>query len=101
MFVKLGIIAVILVVGGLLFSLEITSLFPNISASITESLKDDISNLSTKTSDTLESRIDDVMIQANEKINNGITEAKESSTIFLSNELTKINPFESLTSILD
>ena len=101
MFVKLGIITVILVAGGLLFSSEITYLFPNISASVTESLKDDITNLSTKTSDILENTIDEAMIQANEKINNGITDAKESSAIFFSNELTKINPFESLASILD
>lgn len=101
MFVKLGIIAVILVAGGLFFSSEISNLFPNTSASITESVKTDISNLGTKTSNTFESKIDEAVIQANEKINSGITDVKESSTNFLSNELTKISPLEGVTSIFD
>ena len=48
MLIKLGIIASVLVLGGMMFSTEITSLFPNTSALLADSLKDDINSLNTK-----------------------------------------------------
>ena len=57
MFIKLGIITGILILGGLIFSNEIDILFPSTSASIVESLKNDVSNFGSKASDSVEKRI--------------------------------------------
>ena len=54
MFIKLGIIAGIVILGGMIFSNEIDNLFPTTSATVADSLKDDLSNFGTKTSDTVE-----------------------------------------------
>ena len=43
MLIKLGIIVSVIILGGMIFSTEITSLFPNTSALLADSLKDDIS----------------------------------------------------------
>ena len=105
MFIKLGIIGGILIVAGLIFSSEINSIFPNTSASLTESLKDDVNNLAAKASDSAENRLatslDNVVSKTSEKIDEGITKTQESSKDFFSNELMKINPIESLTNIFN
>ena len=44
MLIKLGIIAAVLILGGMMFSTEITTLFPSTSALLADSLKDDINN---------------------------------------------------------
>ena len=48
MFIKLGIIAGIIILGGMIFSNEIDSLFPTTSAAITDSLTNDVSKIGTK-----------------------------------------------------
>ena len=105
MFIKLGIIAGILIVSGLAFSSEINSIFPNTSVSLTESLKDDLNNLSAKASVSVENRLntslDNVISKTSEKIDDGIVKTQESSKDFLSNELMKINPIDSLTNIFN
>ena len=60
MFIKLGIIAGVLILGGMIFSNEIDSLFPSTSASVVDSLKEDVSNFGAKASDSVEKRIDDL-----------------------------------------
>ena len=105
MFIKLGIIAGILVAAGLIFSSEINSIFPNTSASLTESLKDDVNSLGAKASESVENRLntslDRVVSKTSETIDDGIAKTQESSKDFFSNELTKINPVESLTNIFN
>ena len=53
MLIKLGIIAAVLILGGMVFSTEITTLFPSTSALLADSLladslKDDINALNEK-----------------------------------------------------
>ena len=103
MLIKLGIIVAIFVLGGMMFSTEITALFPNTSAILSDSLKNDINGLNTKITSSAENRLDtsiDKTIQSvsdsvyqgitetgdklvenvNEKISEGITETGDNIT---------------------
>ena len=100
MLIKLGIIAAVLILGGMIFSTEITTLFPSTSALLADSLKDDINSLNEKVTNSAENRLDtsiDKTIQSvsdsiyegitetgdklvenvNEKISEGITETRD------------------------
>ena len=78
MLIKLGIIAVVLILGGMMFSTEITALFPSTSALLADSLKDDINSLNEKVTNSAENRLDtsiDKTIQsASDSVYQGITE---------------------------
>ena len=78
MLIKLGIIAVVLILGGMMFSTEITTLFPSTSALLTDSLKDDINALNEKVTNSAENRLDtsiDKTIQSvSDSVYQGITE---------------------------
>ena len=78
MIIKLGIITAVLILGGMMFSTEITALFPNTSASLTDSLKNDFDNLNAKITDSAENRLDtsiDKTIQSvSDSVYEGITE---------------------------
>ena len=78
MIIKLGIIAAVLILGGMMFSTEITALFPNTSASLTDSLKSDFNNLNAIITDSAENRLDtsvDKTIQSvSDSVYEGITE---------------------------
>lgn len=50
MLLKLGIIGTFLILGGMMFSTEISALFPNTSASFLDSVKNDINLLNEKIS---------------------------------------------------
>ena len=116
MLIKLGIIVAIFVLGGMIFSTEITALFPNTSAILSDSLKNDINGLNTKITNSAENRLDtsiDKTIQSvsdsvyqgitetgdklvenvNEKISEGITEAGDNikNEIIESSESSKEN----------
>ena len=103
MLIKLGIIVAVFVLGGMMFSTEITALFPNTSALLSDSLKNDINALNTKITNSAENRLDtsiDKTIQSvsdsvyegitetgdklvenvNEKISEGITETGDNIT---------------------
>jgi hypothetical protein len=114
MFIKLGIIAGILILGGMIFSNEIDVLFPTTSASVIDSLKNDISNFGSKTSASVEQRIDgsadkiidktgntisNEITQTGEKISNGISDVKESSQKIFKEEISNFNPIESVKKI--
>ena len=100
MLIKLGIIAAVLILGGMMFSTEITTLFPSTSALLADSLKDDINALNEKVTNSADNRLDtsiDKTIQSvsdsvyqgitetgdklvenvNEKISEGITETED------------------------
>ena len=72
MFIKLGIIIGIVVLGGMVFSNEIDTLFPSTSATVVDSIKDDVNNLSSKTVNSVEQRIDDSVDKITEKATNAI-----------------------------
>ena len=112
MLIKLGILAGIVVLGGMIFSNEIDSIFPSTSATVIDSLKDDVSNFSEKASESVEKRIDssiDKIVDktgeaitneindVGDKISSEITEVKESSQEIIQDEISSFNPFESIT----
>ena len=83
MLIKLGIIAAVLILGGMVFSTEITTLFPSTSALLADSLladslKDDINALNEKVTNSAENRVDtsiDKTIQSvSDSVYEGITE---------------------------
>ena len=78
MLIKLGIIAAVLILGGMMFSTEITTLFPSTSALLTDSLKDDINALNGKVTNSAENHLDtsiDKTIQnVSDSVYQGITE---------------------------
>ena len=78
MLIKLGIIAAVLILGGMMFSTEIITLFPNTSALLSDSLKDDINGLNEKVTNSAENRLDssiDKTIQSiSDSVYEGITE---------------------------
>ena len=83
MLIKLGIIAAVLILGGMMFSTEITTLFPSTSALLADSLladslKDDINALNEKVTNSAENRVDtsiDKTIQSvSDSVYEGITE---------------------------
>jgi hypothetical protein len=98
----------------MIFSSEIGNLFPTTSASVFDSLKNDVTNFGTKASDSVEQRIDSSIDQIVDKTNNSITneisnvgdkvandisEVKESSQKSISEELSNFNPIESIKNI--
>jgi len=114
MLIKLGIIAGIVILGGMIFSTEIGNIFPSTSASVFDSLMDDVTNFGSKASDSVDQRIDESIdkivdktsnsitneiSEAGAKITNEISEAKESSQKTISEEISNFNPIESITNI--
>ena len=124
MLIKLGIIVAVFVLGGMIFSTEITELFPNTSVLLSDSLKNDINSLNTKITNSFENRLDtsiDKTIQSvsdsvyegitetgdklvenvNEKISEGITEAGDNikNEIIESSESSKENLTNEISSI--
>ena len=115
MFIKLGIIAGIVILGGMIFSNEIDNLFPTTSASVFDSLKNDVSDFGSKSSDFVEQRIDssidkitnettesisEGISNVGNKVTNEISETKESSQKAIKKEISNFNPIESIQSIL-
>ncbi len=114
MFIKLGIIAGIIILGGMIFSNEIDTLFPTTSATVFDSLKNDVSNFGSKASDSVEQRIDssidkivdkttesisEKITETGDKVTNKISDAKESSEKIIKDEISNFNPVESIQNI--
>ena len=114
MFIKLGIIVGIVILGGMVFSTEIDNIFPSTSATVFDSLKDDVTNfgsqasnsvgrgigewvgkITDKTSDTITNEIS----EAGDKLTGEISEAKKSSQQIISEEISNFNPVESIQNI--
>jgi gas vesicle protein len=113
MFIKLGIIVGIVVLGGMIFSNEIDNLFPT-TVTVADSLKDDLSNFGTKTSDSVEKRIDESIdkivdktgntitneiSEAGDKISSKVSEAKESSQKMINDNISNFNPIQSIQNV--
>jgi hypothetical protein len=114
MLIKLGIIAGIVILGGMIFSTEIDNIFPTTSATVFDSLMDDVTNFGTTASDSVDQRIDESLdkivdktsnsitneiSEAGNKITNDISKAKESSQKTINEEISNFNPIESITNI--
>lgn len=79
MFIKLGILAAALVVGGLIFANEIDMFLPTTSAALTDSLKTDAANFGNNATDAVEQRIDE-----------SISEIVSRTTSTISTQMTKM-----------
>lgn len=114
MFIKLGIIVGIVILGGMIFSNEIDTLFPSTSATVFDSLKNDVSNFGSKASDSVEQRIDESInkitdkttesiseeiSEAGNKVTNELSQVKESSQKVIKKEISNFNPIESIQNI--
>jgi hypothetical protein len=114
MFIKLGIIVGILILGGMIFSNEIDTLFPSTSANVVNSLKEDVSNFGTKATDSVEKRIDESIdkivdktgdtitneiSEAGDKISDKISDVKESSKQTINEKFSDFNPIKSIQNI--
>jgi len=114
MFIKLGIIAGIVILGGMIFSNEIENLFPTTSTAVFDSLKNDVSNLGSQASNSVEQRIDssidkivdkttesisEEISETGDKVTNKISETKESSQKIIKEEISNFNPIESIQNI--
>ena len=113
MFIKFGIITGIIILGGMVFSTEIYNLFPA-TATTVDSLKNDVTNLGSKASDSIEKRIDESIdtivdktsntinneiIEAGDKITTKISVAKESSQEIINEEISNFDLIESVQNI--
>ena len=114
MFIKLGIIVGILILGGMIFSNEIDTLFPSTSANVVNSLKEDVSNFGTKATDSVEKRIDESIdkivdktgdtitneiSETGDKISDKISDVKESSKQTINEKFSDFNPIKSIQNI--
>ncbi|MFQ5497327.1 MAG: hypothetical protein ACE5DU_05510 [Nitrosopumilus sp.] len=103
MLIKLGIIAGIVILGGMIFSNEIDNLFPVTSATVIDSLKDDAANFGSKASDSVEQRIDESIDKITDKTGDAITseisEAGDKISNEISEEVSNFNPIESIQNI--
>ncbi len=114
MLIKLGIIAGIVILGGMIFSTEIGNIFPTTSATVFDSFMDDVTNFGATASDSVDQRIDESLdkivdktsnsitneiSEAGNKITNDISKAKESSQKTINEQISNFNPIESITNI--
>ena len=114
MFIKLGIIAGIVILAGMVFSNEITNIFPTTSATVVDSIKDDVTNIGVEASKSVEQRIDNSIDEivnktsttitseineAGNKITTEISEVKQSSEKIIDKELSNLNPLDSIQNI--
>lgn len=115
MFIKIGIIAGILILGGMIFSTEMNHLFPTTSAVAVESLKNDVENLSLQATDLAEKRIDEsankIVNKTSNTLENGINnvenkitseiyEVKESSQKIIHEKVSQFDPLEPIQNFL-
>ena len=114
MFIKLGIIAGVIILTGMIFSTEINNLFPTTSATVADSLKEDVTSLSIKASNKVEQKIDnsiDTIVnktsttitnevnKAEDKISTEFSEAKESSQNLIDEKLSNLDLIDSIQNV--
>ncbi len=114
MLIKLGIIAGIVILGGMIFSTEIDNIFPTTSATVFDSLMNDVTNFGTIASNSVEQRIDESIDKIVDKTSNSITneiseagdnityeisEAKDSSQKTINEEISNFDLIEFIKNI--
>ena len=77
MFIKLGILAAALVVGGLIFANEVDMFLPATSAALTDSIKEDVTNLGNNATVAVEKRMEE-----------SVGEVLEETTSIVSNQIS-------------
>lgn len=99
MFIKLAIIVGIVILGGLIFLNEITTFFPTTATTVIDSLKNDVSNIGSNASDSVENRIGESVDKVTGSVTNEINKIKDSSEKLISDKVTNFNPIESIQNI--
>ena len=114
MFIKLGIIIGIIILGGMIFLNEIDSFLPTTSATVVESLKNDMNIFGTKALDSVEQRIDssidkivdktsesisNEISNVGDKVSNEISDVKESSQKSIKEKVSNFDPIKSIQNI--
>jgi len=114
MFIKLGIIIGIVILGGMIFSNEIDSFLPTTSATVVDSLKNDMNIFGTKALDSVEQRIDssidkivdktsesisNEISDVGDKVSNEISDVKESSQKSIKEKVSNFDPIKSIQNI--
>lgn len=114
MFIKLGIIVGIIILGGMIFSNEIDSFLPTTSATVFDSLKNDMNIFGTKALDSVEQRIDssidkivdktsesisNEISNVGDKVSNEISDVKESSQKSIKEKVSNFDPIKSIQNI--
>lgn len=85
MFLKIGILATILVLGGIMFSSEIQSIFPNTSTTVVDSLETDVNILTEKSVDSAEKKIESSV----DKVETKLYEIKQNSTEYVGEKISE------------
>ena len=113
MFIKLGIIVGVIILTGVIFSTEINNMFPA-TATVADSLKEDVTSLSVKASNTVEQKIDnsiDTIVnktsttitnevnKAEDKISTEFSETKESSQNLIDEKLSNLDLIDSIQNV--
>jgi len=114
MFLKLGVIGIILVVGGIIFSSQIQEIFPNTSTDGIDSLKADVNIMATKSFESAEQKIEssvkqteklseighqtikkteDAVESSLEQADSKLSEFKENSSEYVEENITNKIPF--------
>lgn len=114
MFIKLGIIVGIVILGGMIFSNEIDIFLPTTSATVVDSLKNDMNIFGTKALDSGEQRIDssidkivnktsesisNEISNVGDKVSNEISDVKESSQKSIKEKVSNFDPIKSIQNI--
>ena len=114
MFIKLGIIVGIVILGGMIFSNEIDIFLPTTSATVVDSLKNDMNIFGTKALDSVEQRIDssidkivdktsesisNEISNVGDKVSNEISDVKESSQKSIKEKVSNFDPIKSIQNI--
>lgn len=85
MLLKIGIIAVILVVGGIIFYSEIQEIFPNTTTTGLDSFETDVNTLTEKSLESVEKKIGSGV----ERVETKISELKQNSTAYVEEKIAE------------
>ncbi len=85
MLLKIGLIAAILVVGGVIFSSEIQAIFPNTSTTGLDSFETDVNTLTEKSLESAEQKIGSGV----DKIETKLSEFKQNSTEYVEEKISE------------
>lgn len=95
MLIKSAIIGAVLLIGGFVFSSEISALFPNTSESVPEALHNDTNHLGSKVADNVGQKIDDSIHTVELRIGDSVSNSIESSKETIGKTI-KPNQFDSI-----
>ena len=85
MFLKIGILATILVLASIMFSSEIQGIFPNTSNTVVDSLEADVNTITEKSVDSAEKKIESSVDKAETKL----YEIKQNSTEYVEEKISE------------